>query len=73
MRADLDIVDELTALDDNTGTLVATDEGQLDGDGPVAHHGVQVGVADTRELDVDENLIRTGLGDGDLLVDDGWE
>lgn len=73
MRADLDISDELTTLDDNTGTLVATDEGQLDGDGPVAHHGVQIGVADTGELDVDENLIGTRLGDGDLLVDDGWK
>lgn len=69
--AELNVGDELTALDDNTGTLVATDEGQLDGEGPVAHHGVQVGVADTRELDVDEDLIRTRLGHGDLLVDDG--
>lgn len=72
MLTKLDVVDELATLDDDTGTLVAADEGQLDGDGPVAHHGVEVGVADTRELDVDENLIGAGLGHGDLLVDDGW-
>ena len=32
---------------------------------------MEISVADTGELDVDENLIRTGLLDGDLLVVDG--
>lgn len=64
----LEIVDEFAAGDNNTSTLVATDQGHLDGQGPVALHGVQVGVAHTRELDVDQNLIGPGLGDRDFLV-----
>ena len=68
LLANLDILNELTAGDDDACALVAADKGHLGGKGPVAHHGVQVGVADTRELDVDENLIRSGGGDGDLLV-----
>jgi hypothetical protein len=38
---------------------------------PVAVDGVQVSVAHTRELDVDENLVRSWLLDGNLLVVDG--
>ncbi|KAL2274272.1 hypothetical protein FJTKL_03526 [Diaporthe vaccinii] len=64
----LQVLDEVAAGDYNTSTLVATDEGHLDGQGPVALHGVQVGVAHTRELDIDQDLIGAGLGDGDLLV-----
>lgn len=64
----LQVIDELALGDDNTGTLVTTDEGHLDGQGPVALHGVQVGVAHTRVLDVDQDLIGCGLGDRDLLV-----
>jgi hypothetical protein len=33
---------------------------------------VEIGVADARVLDVDEDLIGTRLLDGDPLVDDGW-
>jgi hypothetical protein len=33
---------------------------------------VEIGVADARVLDVDEDLIGAGLLDGDSLVDDGW-
>lgn len=65
---DLDVVDKLAASNDNTGTLVATDKGQLGVEGPVTHHGVEIGVADTGVLDIDEDLIGTGLLDGDLLV-----
>lgn len=50
---------------------MAADEGQLGGQWPVAVDGVQVGVADSRVLDVDEDLVRGGLGDGNLLVLDG--
>lgn len=38
---------------------------------PVTVDGVEICVANTRILDVDENLIRTGLLDGNLLVLDG--
>jgi len=69
--AKLDILDEITASDNNTGTLVATDKGQLGVKGPVTHDSVEIGVADTRVLDVDEDLIGTGLLDGNLLVDNG--
>ncbi len=69
MVTELDVGDEGTSLDDNTGTFVSTDEGELDGQRPVAVHGVEIRVADTGELDVDENLIGANLGDGDLLVD----
>jgi hypothetical protein len=64
----VDVLDELTPGDDNACALVATDQGHLDGQGPVALHGVQVCVAHTRELDIDEDLIGTGFGDRDLLV-----
>jgi hypothetical protein len=39
--------------------------------GPVAIHGVEISVADTRVLDVDENFIWAGLLNGNLLVLDG--
>lgn len=64
--------DELAAGNDDAGALVAADQGQLGVEGPVAHHGVEIGVADARVLDVDEDLIGTRLLDGDPLVDDGW-
>jgi hypothetical protein len=38
---------------------------------PVAINGMQIGVADTRVLDVDEDLIRTRLLYGNLLIIDG--
>lgn len=69
--ANLDVADELATGDDDAGSLVAADQGQLGRDGPVAEHGVQVRVADARVLDVDEHLIGAGLGDGNPLVHDG--
>lgn len=69
--AELDVLDELAAGDDDAGALVAADERHLGGDGPVAHHGVQVRVADAAVLDVDEDLVGAGLGDGDLLEGEG--
>jgi len=71
LLANLDILDKLAAGDDNTGTLVATNKGQLGVEGPVALPGVEISVADTGELDVDENLIGTRLLNGNLLVLDG--
>lgn len=68
MVTDLNVLDELTAGNNDTSTLVATDERELGGQRPVTVHGVEVGVADTRVLDVDENLIWAGLLDVDLLV-----
>lgn len=50
---------------------MATNKGQLCGKWPVTVDGVEVCVADTGVLDVQEDFIRTWLGDGDLLVDDG--
>ena len=38
---------------------------------PVTVHGVKVSVANSTVLDVDQNLIRTRLLDGNLLVLDG--
>ena len=67
--ADLDILDERADSYDDTGTFVATDKGHLGGKRPVTVHGVEIGVADARVLDVDEDLIRAGLGNRDLLVD----
>jgi len=69
--ADLDVLDELALGDDDARALVAADKRHLGGQRPVALHGVQVGVADARVLDVDEHLIGAGLADGDLLVDEG--
>lgn len=67
--AELDILHEVATANDNTSTLVATDKGHLGLERPVTHHGVEIGVADTGELDVHQHLIGTGLLDGDLLVD----
>jgi len=65
---DLNVLHEVTLGNNDAGTLVATDERKLGRKRPVAVHGVQVGVADTRVLDVDEDLIGTGLLNGNLLV-----
>jgi hypothetical protein len=73
LLANLDVLDKLAAGDDDTGTLVATNKGQLGVEGPVTLPGVEISVADTGELDVDEDLIGTRLLDGNLLVLDGCE
>lgn len=73
LLANLDILDKLATGDNNTGTLVATNKGQLGVEGPVALPGVEISVADTGELDVDEDLIGTRLLNGNLLVLDGCE
>jgi hypothetical protein len=69
--ANLDVLDKVALGNDDTGTLVATDERELGRERPVTVDGVEIGVADTRVLDVDEDLIRAWLLDGDLAVFDG--
>jgi hypothetical protein len=66
----LDILDQVTLGDNDTSTLVSADEWKLGGKWPVSVHGVQVGVAYTGKLDVDEDFIGAGLLDGNLLVND---
>lgn len=68
--ADLELGDELALGDDDSRAFVAAHEWHFDGDRPVAHHGVEIGVADSGVADFDENLVGTGLGDGDLFVDE---
>lgn len=63
MITDFDVFDQLAAGYHDTGAFVAAYEGQLGGDGPVAIDGVEVGVADARVFDVDEDFVRAGLGD----------
>jgi hypothetical protein len=55
----------------DTSTLVTTNKRKLGGERPVTVHSVEIGVADTRELDVDEDLIWARLLDWDLLVFNG--
>ena len=50
---------------------MATNKRQFSGQRPIALHGMQVCVADSRVLDVDEHFVGTGLLDGNLLVFDG--
>ena len=52
--------------------LVTTDEGGLSGDGPVALGGVEIGVANTGALHLEENLTGSellGLRDGPVVDD----
>lgn len=64
----LDILDEVTLGNNNAGTFVATNQWKLGWEWPVAVDGVQISVAHTGVLDVDEDLIWAGLLDIDLLV-----
>ena len=71
MVTNLNVGDLVTPCHHNTGTLVTTNEWKLGREWPVSVHSVKIGVADTRELDVDEDLIGTGILDGNLLVLNG--
>lgn len=62
------IGDQLATGDNNPGTLVTTDKREFGGNGPVPIDRVEIGVADARVFDVDEDILRAGLGDGNLLV-----
>ena len=71
MVTQLNLLYELSPLHNDTGTFVATDEGQLGGENPITLPGVQIRVADAGVLDVYQDFIGTGLGNGDLLILDG--
>jgi hypothetical protein len=68
---ELDVLDKGPALHNNTSTFVSTDKGELDGQRPVTVHGMEIGVADTRELDVNQNFIWANFWNWDLLIDTG--
>jgi hypothetical protein len=71
MVANLDVLvgDEGSLGHDHTSALMASDEWvRLGRERPIAILGVEIGVADTRVLDVDQDLIGAGLGHRDLLV-----
>lgn len=68
MVANLNVLDEFSLGNNDAGTLVSTYEWKFGWEWPVAIDGVQVGVADTRELDVDQDLVWTGLLHWNLLV-----
>ena len=68
MVANLNVLNEVTSGYNNTSTLVATNKRKLGWQWPVSIDGMQIGVADARVLDVDEDLVWTWLLDGDLLV-----
>ena len=66
--ADLVLGDLGADLGDDSGDLVAGNDG-VGRAAPLVACGVDVGVADARELDLDEDVLRTELAplDGDLL------
>ena len=70
MLLQLPVLDETAHSNDNTSTLVSTDEWKFGGEWPVTIHGVQVGVADAGVLDVHEDLIWTWFLYWNLLVND---
>jgi hypothetical protein len=52
---------------DISNTFMSRDERQCGFDGPIAVGRVQIGMADARRLDVDENVTGAGLWNGDFL------
>jgi hypothetical protein len=68
MVTNIDFGDEFTTSNNNTSTLVTTNQRKFGWQGPVAVQCVEVCVADTGVLDIDENLIGSRLGNGNLLV-----
>lgn len=54
----LNVLDQVALSHDYSSTLVAADKREFGREGPVAVHGVQVSVADTAVLDVDEDFVR---------------
>jgi hypothetical protein len=68
MVTNIDFSDEFTTSNNDTSTLVTTNKRKFGWQGPVAVQCVEICVADTGVLDIDENLIGSRLGDGNLLV-----
>lgn len=68
--SNLNLLNKLAARDDDTGSLMASDQGQLGLQRPVTVEGVEVGMADAGVFDIDEDLVRTWLLDRNFLVVD---
>jgi hypothetical protein len=68
MVTNIDFGDELTTSNNDTSTFVTTNQRKFGWQGPVAVQCVEICVADTSVLDVDEDLIGSRLGDRNLLV-----
>ena len=62
--ANLKVGNVLTLGNNDTSTFVATNKGKLGSKGPVTLPGVEISVADTGVLDIDENFVRGRSGDG---------
>lgn len=73
MVTNLNILYEFTPCYDNTSAFVSTDQWELCWQWPVTVDSVEISVADTRVLDVDENFVWAGLCNWDLLVDDSYD
>ena len=56
LQPDLQVADVAAQLGDDTGALVARDEGQLALDRPVPIHRMDVGVTDARTRQLDQHL-----------------
>jgi hypothetical protein len=64
----IDFSDEFTTSNNDTSTFVTTNKRKFGWQGPVAVQCVEICVADTGVLYVDEDFIRCRLGNGNLLV-----
>lgn len=58
MVPNLNVSDQISSCNNHTGTLMTTDQGQFGRDRPVTVDSVQVGMADTRVFDIDEDFVR---------------
>jgi len=58
---------------DDAGVFIPADKGGVAGEGPVVAQGMEVGVADAREEDFNEDFGVGGGGYGDFFVDEFWE
>lgn len=68
--ADVDVGHQLALLDYYAGAFVTTDHRGLARQGPVVVERVQVGVADARVFDVNEDFVVAGGGNRDFFVGD---
>lgn len=69
MVAYLDILDECPAGHNNSGPFMAADEREFGLDGPVTVDGMQIRVADTTVLDIDQNFVGSRYRNWNLLKD----
>jgi hypothetical protein len=69
--SNLNVLNERAERYNDTSTFMSANQRKFCCQWPVSVHCVKICVADSRELDVDENLIRARLLDWDPLVNDG--